>query len=186
MSLLTKAISYAAEKHDGQTRKGTDIPYIVHPMEAATIAATITNNENVIAAAVLHDVVEDCGVSLQEIEILFGEQIAKLVAADSEDKREYLSAESTWKTRKQETLDAIAIMDKDSRIVVLSDKLSNIRAMYRDYAIFGDDLWKRFNCKDTCEQGWYYKSIAKLLKDDLIDTDAWIEYSELVNFLFED
>ena len=67
MKLLTKAIAFASKKHECQKRKGTDIPYIVHPLEALSIASTITNDENVLAAAVLHDVVEDCGVSVNDL-----------------------------------------------------------------------------------------------------------------------
>ncbi len=118
MKLLTKAIAFASRKHECQKRKGTDIPYIVHPLEALSIASTITNDENVLAAAVLHDVVEDCGVSIRQIELKFGKEVARLVAADTENKRENESAESTWKLRKQETLDQIEKMDKNSKIVV--------------------------------------------------------------------
>lgn len=107
MKLLTKAIAYASKKHEGQKRKGTDIPYIVHPLEALSIASTVTNDENVLAATVLHDVVEDCGVSLSEIKFRFGKEVARLVAADTENKRENKSAVSTWKVRKQETLNHI-------------------------------------------------------------------------------
>lgn len=184
MRLISKAVAFAAEKHDGQTRKGTDIPYIVHPMEAGAIAGSITNDETIISAAVLHDVVEDCGVTIEEIEKSFGEAVAKLVSADSEDKREHLSAESTWKIRKQETLNDVEKMDYESKIVVLADKLSNLCAIYRDYSKIGDKLWQRFNCKEKSEHCWYYGSIANLLKSDLGDTIAWKEYDTLLDKVF--
>ena len=184
MKLLTKAIAFASRKHECQKRKGTDIPYIVHPLEALSIASTITNDENVLAAAVLHDVVEDCGVSIRQIELKFGKEVARLVAADTENKRENESAESTWKVRKQETLNHIEKMDKNSKIVVLADKLSNMRAIYRDYDLLGDELWQKFNCKNKDEQSWYYESIEKLLREDFKNEVAFIEYKRLINKVF--
>ena len=184
MKLLTKAIAFASKKHEGQKRKGTDIPYIVHPLEALSIASTIANDENVLAATVLHDVVEDCGVSLREIKFRFGKEVARLVAADTENKRENESAASTWKVRKQETLNHIEKMDKNSKIVVLADKLSNMRAIYRDYDVLGDRLWQKFNCKNKNEQKWYYESIEKLLRDVFRNEVAFIEYKRLINKVF--
>ena len=79
MKLLTKAIAFASRKHEGQKRKGTDIPYIVHPLEALSIASTLTNDENVLAAAVLHDVVEDTDMTLEALKEKFGSDVATLV-----------------------------------------------------------------------------------------------------------
>lgn len=182
MNLLTKAIAFAAKKHEGQKRKNT--PYIVHPAEALSIAATLTNDENVLAAAVLHDVVEDCGVSLSEIKFRFGQETARLVGADTEHKREKQSAESTWKIRKQETLEQIEKMDKKCKTIVLCDKLSNMRAIYRDYDEFGDSIWQKFNCRNKDEQCWYYEGILKLLRYDFGNTAALIEYNLLLNKVF--
>jgi len=184
MKKLTKAIIFAVKKHEGQKRKGTDIPYIVHPLEALSIASTLTNDEDVLSAAVLHDVVEDCGVSFDKIKSKFGRETARLVAADTENKRESESAEYTWKIRKQETLNHIEKMDKSSKIIVLADKLSNMRAIYRDYDSLGDALWQRFNCKSKQEQCWYYESIEKLLREEFEATAALIEYKELINKVF--
>ena len=185
MLTLTKAICFAAEKHEGQTRKGTDIPYITHPMEAGAIAATLTDDEEIIAAAVLHDVVEDCGVTGGELTVLFGERVASLVAADSEDKRESLPAADTWKIRKEETIAEIGKMNRDEKIIVLADKLSNVRAIYRDYAVLGDRLWEKFNCHDKNEQGWYYKSICDALREDFEKDFAWLELFELTARVFD-
>ena len=184
MKTLTKAICFAAEKHEGQTRKGTDIPYITHPMEVGAIAATLTDDEEIIAAAVLHDVVEDCGVTGGELTVLFGERVASLVAADSEDKRESLPAADTWKIRKEETIAEIGKMNRDEKIIVLADKLSNVRAIYRDYAVLGDRLWEKFNCRDKNEQGWYYKSICDALREDFEKDFAWLELFELTARVF--
>ena len=105
--ILDQAIVFATKVHKGQFRKGTQVPYILHPVEAAAIVGTMTTDEEVIAGAVLYDVVEDTDTTVEDVIQMFGQRIGSFVAAESENKREELPAESTWKIRKQETLDFI-------------------------------------------------------------------------------
>lgn len=93
-ALLDKAIVFATREHEGQYRKGTKIPYILHPLEAAAIVGTMTTDDELIAGAVLHDVVEDTETTVEDIRELFGERVAQLVASESENKREDQAAES--------------------------------------------------------------------------------------------
>jgi len=181
--LLDKAISFAIEAHKGQLRKGTDIPYILHPLEAATIVATMTTDDEIIAGAVLHDVVEDADTTVMQIEKSFGARVAGFVALESENKRENLPAESTWKIRKQETLEHLKNAPIEIKMITLGDKLSNIRAIYRDYMSIGDALWQRFNQKDKNEQCWYYSSIADCLSE-LDAFSVYAEYCDLINKTF--
>lgn len=181
--LLNKAIVFATEAHEGQFRKGTHNPYILHPIEAAAIVGTMTTDDEIIAGAVLHDVVEDTDTTIDEIKELFGERVAALVDSESEDKREDKPAESTWKIRKQETLDHLKNTTVDVKMITLGDKLSNIRAIYRDYNTIGEELWQRFNQKDKNQHYWYYKSIAECLSD-LEEYQAYKEYVDLVEKTF--
>ena len=184
MNLFDKAITFAVEKHSGDVRKGTETPYIVHPMEAAAIVATMTNDEKILAAAVLHDTVEDTDATIEDIEREFGSEVAKLVAAESEDKRREISSEESWQIRKQETIDYLR--DKANaaeRMVALGDKLSNIRAISRDYEKLGDALWERFNQHDPAKHAWYYGSFLETLKE-LSDTAAYREYEEIYRKVF--
>lgn len=182
-TLLNKAIVFATSAHEGQLRKGTQIPYILHPLEAAAIVGTMTTDDEIIAAAVLHDVVEDTNTTVEQIKERFGERVAALVASESEDKRENLSAESTWKIRKQETIDHLKTAPIEVKMITLGDKLSNIRAIHRDYNAIGDELWQRFNQKDKNEHYWYYRSIAECLA--ILDGyQAYKEYCELVEKTF--
>ena len=182
--LVTRAVIFATEAHDGAVRKGTALPYIVHPMEAAAIAAGMTSDPEVIAAAVLHDTVEDTDVTREQIEAKFGSRVAKLVAAESENKREDQKAEDTWKIRKQETIDHLRrTTDRDVKILALVDKLSNLRAIYRDYMAIGDKLWERFNQKDPKEIGWYYRSFEETCAE-LVENAAYTEYVELLGKVF--
>lgn len=163
--LLNRALIFAVNAHTGMVRKGTDTPYIVHPMEAAAIVASMTNDKEVIAAAALHDVVEDTNYTIDYIKKEFGNRVASLVASETENKRPELPEEETWKIRKEETLEYLKDAPTETKIVTLGDKLSNIRAIYRDYLELGDKLWDRFNQKDKSEHAWYYSSIVGLLSD---------------------
>ena len=182
-AIVGEAVAFATKAHAGQKRKGTDIPYITHPLEAAIIVATMTADPNIIAAAVLHDVMEDAKIKKEELTREFNDIVCDLVAGESENKREHLPASETWVVRKQETLDHLKEAELPSKLVALGDKLSNIRAMRKDYELYGDELWDRFNQKDSNKQGWYYRTLANIL-DDLKEYDAWKEYRNLVSELF--
>ena len=186
ISLMDRAIIFATRAHLGTYRKGTMIPYIVHPIEAAAIVSTITADPDMIAAAVLHDVVEDTDATVEEIRFFFNERIATLVEAESEDKRKDLPPQETWMIRKMETLEFLRTKaDRDAKILALADKLSNIRAIHRDQNTVGDKLWERFNEKRKEKHGWMYRQVAEALSE-LSDTFAWQEYDELVRKTFEE
>ena len=184
-NLVTRAVIFAALAHEGTVRKGTKLPYIVHPMEAAAITAGLTEDQEVIAAAVLHDTVEDTGASLKMIENQFGPRVAELVAAESENKREDQKAEDTWEVRKNETIEHLRhCTDRNVKILALADKLSNLRAIYRDYCAIGDKLWKRFNQNDPSKIGWYYGCFVDVCAE-LKGTTAYAEYEELIRKTFK-
>ena len=184
LDLFDKAILFAVRAHAGVCRKGSDTPYIVHPMEAAAIAATMTNDTEILAAAVLHDVVEDTEVTLERIRHAFGERVAAIVSSESEDKRNDRPAADTWLERKQETIDLLnRSSDEAEKIVALSDKLSNLRAMHRDAAMLGDALWLRFNQKDRTLHAWYYRAVGKALAC-LSSHGAYVEYEMLLDKVF--
>ena len=180
-NLLEDAVAFAAEKHAGKFRKGSKLPYIVHPMEAAAICASFTDDVEVLAAAVLHDVVEDAGVRVEELEGKFGSRVASIVAGESEDKREGMPAAQMWKIRKLEGIEHVRNADDIGvKMVCLGDKLSNIRSIQRDFEELGDEVWQRFNQKDPAEHAWYYSTIVDVLEADLGHTEAWREYRERV------
>ena len=178
-----EALSFAREAHRGSCRKGTNIPYITHPIEAAEIAITMTSDEDVIIAALLHDVVEDTDHSLDEIRMKFGSRVADIVAAETEDKREDLPAADTWLLRKEETLKELEHASREARIVCVCDKLSNIRSLAKAYEEVGDRLWDRFNQKDPAMHKWYYMGIKDRLAE-LSEYDAYVEYAGLCEKVF--
>jgi myo-inositol-1(or 4)-monophosphatase len=184
MELVSEAMAFAVKVHDGMRRKKSRLPYILHPMEAAVIVGSMTDDENVIAAAVLHDVVEDAGVRIEEIGEKFGARVQELVGSETEDKRADLPPADTWRIRKEESLAELsATTDICVLMVWLGDKLANMRSIYRDWKVEGDAMWQRFNQKDINEQAWYYRSIAELTKR-LSETSAWLEYKTLTEIVF--
>lgn len=181
--MVERAYQFAAKAHKGMTRKGTSIPYITHPIEVAYYGFLLSDNPVVVSAAVLHDVAEDTPYGIKDIEDAFGREVAFLVAQESENKREDLPKEVSWKIRKEEFLEHLMHASKEAKIIALADKLSNVKAMKRDYERIGDNIWDRFNVKDPKAHGWYYHSIMELTKD-LSDHFLWQEYKDICTALF--
>ena len=182
-TLLDRAIIFAVRAHAGTERRGKGFPYIVHPMEAVEIVATMTRDQELLAAAALHDTVEDTDVTVEQIRTEFGDRIASLVASESDIVLEGLPAEDSWHARKQAAIDRLARASHDAKIVALGDKLSNMRAIARDYAQQGDALWNLFHAKDPKDHEWHYRGLADALRD-LEDTFAYQEFVKLINQVF--
>lgn len=181
--LLDRAIVFAVKAHAGTERRGKGFPYIVHPMEAMEIVATMTPDQELLAAAALHDTVEDTDVTIEQIRAEFGERIASLVAAESDDVVEGVSEEDSWHGRKKAAIDRLARAPHDAKMVALGDKLSNMRAIARDYAMQGDKLWSLFHTSDPKEHEWHYRGLANSLRE-LSDTFAFKEFELLINQVF--
>ena len=182
-NLVERALQFALNAHAGMKRKLVKTPYILHPMEVATIAASMTTDEDIIAAALLHDVVEDTDFGIEVIREKFGDRVAELVLTETENKRLDLDPKDTWLIRKQESLEVLAASDTAAKILWLSDKLSNMRSFYREFLLMGDEMWQHFNQKDKNMHRWYYAEIAKLTKE-LSGFTAWKEYDHLVRRIF--
>ena len=182
-TLLDRAIVFAVRAHAGTERRGKGFPYIVHPMEAMEIVATMTPDQELLAAAALHDTVEDTDVTVEQIREEFGERIASLVASESDTLPEGVSEEDSWHARKQAAIDRLSHASHDAKIVALGDKLSNMRAIARDYAQQGDALWDLFHAKDPKDHEWHYRGLAASLSE-LRDTFAYKEFENLINQVF--
>lgn len=181
--LLDRALIFAVRAHAGTERRGKGFPYIVHPMEAVSIAATITPDQEILAAAALHDTVEDTDVTIEQIRAEFGERIASLVSSETDVVFENRSESDSWHDRKQAAINRLAKVSHDAKIVAISDKLSNMRAIARDYTELGDALWNRFHVNDPKEHEWHYRGLADSLSE-LKDTFAFQEFEMLINQVF--
>ena len=181
--LLDRAIVFAVHAHHNTERRGKGFPYIVHPMEAVEIVATITSDQELLAAAALHDTIEDTDVTVEDIRREFGDCIAELVHAESDQFTEGVSEEDSWHDRKQAAIDRLAAASHDAKIVALGDKLSNMRAIWRDYQVKGDELWKIFHVTDKASHEWHYRGLAASLAE-LKDTFAYQEFVRLIDEVF--
>jgi (p)ppGpp synthase/HD superfamily hydrolase len=155
-----RAFSFAGVKHAGQTRKASTIPYIAHLMGVASLVLEAGGDEDLAIAALLHDVVEDCGGApmLKEIRRRFGKRVAKVVDgctdADTDSK-------PPWRERKEKYLRHLRTGDADTRLVSATDKLSNVRSILSDYRAIQESVWSRFN---GGREGtlWYYRTLLDI------------------------
>jgi len=182
--LLDKAIVFAVNAHHNTERRGKGFPYIVHPMEAMEIVATITPDQELLAAAALHDTIEDTDVTVEQIREAFGARVAELVHSESDQMPEGVTEEDSWHDRKQAAIDRLAAASHDAKIVAMGDKLSNMRAIWRDYQQKGDQLWQIFHVKDKASHEWHYRGLAASLSE-LSDTFAYQEFVRLIDEVFE-
>lgn len=178
--MVERALEFATKAHEGQFRKGTKRPYIMHPIEVSDIVATMTDDEEIICAALLHDTVEDCEeITGDVIRQSFSDRVAELVLMESEDKSK------TWLERKGHTIEHLKTAPREVQMIALGDKLSNMRDIDRDYPECGEALWQRFRMKDKNMIGWYYKGIRESLREAFQNVPAYEEYCKLVARNFE-
>ena len=177
-SKLNEAIRFASDKHAGQLRKGTVLPYIVHPMETMTILYAMNADIHLLMAGVLHDTVEDTDATVEELTERFGPDVSTLVNVHSEDKSK------TWKQRKTRAIRELEKADRRLKLLVMADKVSNLRSMAADYRMVGGKLWERFKAPRE-KQAWYYSGIQDALWDMQTDPDAAPVYWEMVG-LYKD
>ncbi|MGC1646336.1 MAG: HD domain-containing protein [Candidatus Sulfotelmatobacter sp.] len=152
-----RAFEFAAEKHKNQTRKASTIPYIAHLMGVASLVLEAGGDEELAIAALLHDVVEDCGGApmLKEVRRLFGARVAKVVEGCT-DADTY--PKPPWQARKEKYIRHLKAADTDTKLVAAADKLNNVRSILSDYRAIGESVWSRFH---GGREGtlWYYRSL---------------------------
>lgn len=182
-TLLDRAIVFAVKAHAGTERRGKGFPYIVHPLEAVAIVATMTSDQELLAAAALHDTLEDTDVTAAGIEAEFGPRVASLVVSETDRLIPELSEAESWHERKQAAIDHLREASLDTKMVAIGDKLSNMRAIARDYAAVGDKLWTIFHVTERSEHEWHYRGLAEALSE-LSGTAAFEEFESLINQVF--
>jgi (p)ppGpp synthase/HD superfamily hydrolase len=155
---LQKAFRYAADQHAGQTRKQTAVPYLSHLMAVTSLVLEGGGNEDMAIAALLHDVVEDCGgmPRLHEVRQMFGARVAKIVEGCTDS---FCDPKLPWIVRKEEYLKRLKHEDAETRLVSASDKLHNVRTVIADYRHDGESIWKRFSGGRDGTL-WYYRALS--------------------------
>ena len=175
-----RAFEFAAEKHKGQTRKASTIPYIAHLMGVASLVLEAGGDEDLAIAALLHDVVEDCGGApmLKEVRRRFGGRVAQVVDGCT-DADTY--PKPPWRERKEKYIRHLKTADADTRLVSAADKLNNVRSILSDYRAIGESVWSRFN---GGREGtlWYYRTLRDVFlryKRNRITRDLELAVDEL-------
>lgn len=157
-----KSVKFARKAHKNQPRKGTDVPYISHLLGVTSLVLEMGGSEDEAIAAMLHDVVEDCGgrPMLEQVRAEFGDDVARIVWANSDTD---VKPKPPWRERKQAYLDSLAHKQRDELLVSLADKLHNARATLLDYRVLGDDIWARFQSGkgERDQQLWYYDELVR-------------------------
>lgn len=177
-ALLEKAICFATERHTSQRRKGNGKPYIMHPLETMTILNSMYADIPLLIAGVLHDVLEDTKTSEEEMRAVFGNEVTELVLAHTEDKSK------TWDERKLSAIVEAAVGERRVQMLILADKVANLRSMQQDYSQMGDALWENFHAPME-KQAWYYGNMLNALQELSEYEETAYVYEEMVG-LFED
>lgn len=157
MDIIEKALQIASQAHENQYRKHTKIPYITHPVAVGMILMKEGYDEEIVAAGILHDTVEDTDLTLDDIKRLFGQRIASIVEGCSEPDKSL-----SWEERKKHTIEYLKTAPLEIRVVSCADKLHNIRTIIHDSTDIGEEVWDRFN-RGKQQQEWYYTNIAESL-----------------------
>ncbi len=157
MEIIEKALQIASAAHENQYRKQTKIPYITHPAAVGMILLKAGYSEEIIAAGILHDTVEDTAVSLEDIKRIFGFKIAEIVEGCSEPDKSLF-----WEERKEHTIHFLKTAPEEVRVVACADKLHNVKSIIRDYEKYGETVWTRFK-RGKDQQEWYYRNIIESL-----------------------
>ena len=156
---FNQAVNFASRMHGQQTKKGTEVPYLAHLLGVAALVLEAGGNEDLAIAALLHDVVEDCGGApvLKQIRRRFGGRVAHIVDGCTDA---YTSPKPPWRERKQQYLRRLRREDAETRLVSAADKLYNVRSIVNDYREIGESIWQRFTAQRDAAL-WYYRSLVK-------------------------
>jgi len=159
-----KALLFAAQKHAGQARKASTIPYVAHLMGVASLVLEAGGDEDLAIAGLLHDVVEDCGGEkmLKEVRHRFGARVARIVDGCTDA---YVIPKPAWRDRKEAYISRLKKEGSDTRLVSAADKLNNVRSILSDYREIGESVWSRFNGGRDGTL-WYYRTLlAEFMRD---------------------
>ncbi|NMH84193.1 HD domain-containing protein [Heyndrickxia coagulans] len=157
MEMVEKAIEFAAKAHEGQYRKASDLPYIVHPYAVAMMLLKEGCRKEVVAAALLHDTVEDTAVTNEEIKAEFGSDVARIVEACTEPPKNV-----RWEERKQHTIERLKTAEEEICMLICADKLHNLKTIHEELRKSGESVWHAFS-RGKEKQEWYYRKIAETI-----------------------
>ena len=166
-SRLNHAIRVASRAHEGQFRKGSDTPYIAHPMAVAMITQQYMEDEDMFIAALFHDILEDVPkwtYSRENIREDFGEEVLSIVEDVSEPNID-IPILAAWTERKNYYIEHISQTNNPKSIIVsIADKIHNMSEILREYETKGEDVWQNFHV-DKGREIWFYEEVFNRVKN---------------------
>ncbi len=165
---IEKAINVSAFSHREQFRRDGGLPYIVHPFSVAVILSEYTEDEDVIAAGLLHDVIEDCGYSAAQLTKEFGRRVSGFVVEVSEDValKDKLGEKGSWEERKEKYLEHMKEATPEAMLVCAADKIHNLRSLVSAYKSEGAEILEKFNSSSD-RKLWFYGEVLRILSKRL-------------------
>lgn len=180
ISLIDRAVGFAARAHQKQRRKIGDLPYIVHPVGVAFILLQMDCPETVVAAGLLHDTVEDTNVTPEEIRQKFGEEVADIVAGCTELPKK----RNSWEARKLHMIDTLANASLSIKLVAAADKYHNLSHSLYTSREGGESIWQRFG-RGIKQQAWYYRNVSESILANVPDPDRYPIFQQLLDVIDE-
>lgn len=175
---VEEALRFAAVRHDGQFRKGTGIPYVTHPVAVAMLLTEDCQPVPVVAAGLLHDLLEDTLTTTAEIRERFGPEVARLVEAATEPDKNL-----SWEERKRTMVQRVHTLRYDEVALFTADKLHNLRSIRLDIDQVGKSVWGRFK-RQLRDQSWYYHELLEALRPFKSTTGLIEAFETELNLLF--
>ena len=158
--IVSEAADFCHEAHKGQYRKGTIIPFEEHPLRVGSVVSYHQGTQNQVIAGYLHDVVEDTDKTIEDVAEKFGDEVAHIVAALSEDK-----SLPTWKERKLDYIQKISAPENEDAVLVsMVDKVDNLYDTSQEWEDRGDKVFLKFNAGKE-EQSWFYRALVDVYRD---------------------
>lgn len=184
---INQALIVAAEAHKHQTRKGTNIPYIIHPVAVALLVSEYADEEDVIIGALFHDILEDVPSAIYSEEQMrtdFGDRVTSLVKDVSEPKHPG-QVETPWKQRKLAYISHLQTKaENDALAISAADKIHNMLSIVDDYTDQGERLWQRFSAPKE-EQLWFYQAVTDTIVEKMGVNTLTSQLAELVRQLHD-
>jgi GTP pyrophosphokinase len=165
-----QALLFAGRAHRGQFRKATATPYITHPIAVSALVMEFGGDEDQAIAGLLHDVVEDCGVSLVDLADQFGTRVAAIVEGCTDGAPDAYGVKAPWRERKERYLANLEEESQDTLLVSACDKLHNARCIVSDTRLIGADVFDRFSASRE-QVIWYYRRLAGVFERRLRHSD---------------
>lgn len=172
MDLVEKALRIMLTAHGQQVRKTDSSPYIIHPMMVAKKLARLGFNDEVIAAAFIHDVLEDTDYPEKKLRQELGDKVVDIILPLSEDKK------LEWEERKKKYINDVKNASVETKAVSIADKIHNLESIIETHKTMGSDIWSKFN-RGKEQKMWFENAMLKAFQESW-DHPMIAEYEKLI------